>query len=108
MGMARRSAFALKDKYAIVGIGNTDYTANSGRTVRALAIEAAANAIADAGLQPSDVDGLVSYNFNDSVPAIAVATGLGIPQAGYAVDFLAGGNAANLIVLSAVAAIEAT
>lgn len=107
MGKARRSAFALKDKYAIVGIGNTDYTANSGRTVRALAIEATANAIADAGLKPSDVDGLISYNFNDSVPAISVATGLGIPDAGYAVDFLAGGNAANLIVLSAVAAIEA-
>jgi acetyl-CoA acetyltransferase len=107
MATARRSAFALRDKYAIVGVGTTDYSANSGRTVRSLAIEASANAIADAGLKPADIDGLVSYNFNDSVPAIAVATGLGIPDAGYAVDFLAGGNAANLIVLSAVAAIEA-
>lgn len=102
-----RSAFALRDKYAIVGIGTTAYSANSGRTVRALAIEACANAIADAGLKPADIDGLVSYNFNDSVPAIAVATGLEIPAAGYAVDFLAGGNAANLIVLTAAAAIEA-
>jgi len=107
MATARRSAFALRDKFAIVGVGTTDYSANSGRTVRSLAIEASANAIADAGLKPADIDGLVSYNFNDSVPAIAVATGLGIPDAGYAVDFLAGGNAANLIVLSAVAAIEA-
>jgi acetyl-CoA acetyltransferase len=107
MGTAQRSAYALKDKYAIVGIGTTDYSAHSGRTVRALAIEASANAIADAGLKPADIDGIVSYNFNDSAPAIAVATGLDIPDAGYAVDFLAGGNAANLIVLSAAAAIEA-
>jgi acetyl-CoA acetyltransferase len=107
MGSAKRSAFALKDKCAIVGVGTTAYSAKSGRTVRALAIEACANAIADAGLKPAEVDGIVSYNFNDSVPAIAVATGLDIPNAGYAVDFLAGGNAANLIVLSAIAAIEA-
>jgi acetyl-CoA acetyltransferase len=38
---------------------------------------------------------------------MGVATELGLTHAGYAVDFLAGGNAANLIPLSAAAAIEA-
>jgi acetyl-CoA acetyltransferase len=101
------TAWSMSDRYAIAGIGNTAYSKNSGRTVRSLASEACLKAIQDAGLAPADVDGLVSYNFNDSVPAIAVATELGIPQAGYAVDFLAGGNAANLIILTAMAAIEA-
>jgi len=99
--------FQLRDKYCIVGIGETDYTRQSGRTVLDLATEACAKAIADAGLRREQVDGIVSFHFNDSVPATAVATGLGIPRAMYAVDFAGGGNAANLIVLSAIAALEA-
>jgi acetyl-CoA acetyltransferase len=99
--------WGLRDKYAIVGIGCTRYSKGSGTTVLDLAVDACSKAIGDAGLARADVDGLVSYNFGDSVPGIAVATSLGIPQAGYAVDFAGGGNAANLIVLSAAAAIEA-
>jgi acetyl-CoA acetyltransferase len=99
--------FGLRDKYSIAGIGYTEFSKKSGRTVRSLASEACIKATADAGLKVSDIDGIVSYNFNDSAPAIAVATEIGVPQAGYAVDFLSGGNAANLIILSAVAAIEA-
>jgi acetyl-CoA acetyltransferase len=99
--------FALRDKYSIAGIGWTEFSKRSGRTVRSLASEACIKATADAGLKISDIDGIVSYNFNDSAPAIAVATEIGVPQAGYAVDFQSGGNAANLIILSAVAAIEA-
>jgi acetyl-CoA acetyltransferase len=99
--------FALRDKYSIAGIGWTEFSKKSGRTVRSLASEACIKATADAGLKISDIDGIVSYNFNDSAPAIAVATEIGVPQAGYAVDFLSGGNAANLIILSAIAAIEA-
>ncbi len=99
--------WSLRDKYAIAGIGNTEFSKASGRTVRSLASEACLKAIADAGLTVKDIDGIVSFNFNDSVPAIAVATEIGVPQAGYAVDFLSGGNAANLITLTATAAIEA-
>ncbi|MEJ8571599.1 thiolase C-terminal domain-containing protein [Microbaculum marinum] len=99
--------FSARDYCAITGVGYTDYSKASGRTVRSLASEACLKAIHDAGLDVSDVDGFVSFNFNDSVPAIAVATELGVPEAGFAVDFLAGGNAANLIVLNAVAAIRA-
>src|SRR3569832_665415 len=100
-------AWALKDKYAIAGIGWTQFSKNSGRTVRSLASEACLKAVEDAGLKVSDIDGFVSFNFNDSVPAMAVATEIGVPQAMYAVDFLSGGNAANLITLTATAAIEA-
>ena len=99
--------FALRDKYSIAGIGWTQFSKNSGRTVRSLASEACLKAVDDAGLTVGDIDGFVSFNFNDSAPAIAVATEIGVPLAGYAVDFQSGGNAANLIILSAVAAIEA-
>src|SRR5437879_1708493 len=99
--------YTLRDKYAIAGIGWTDYSKNSGRTVRSLASEACLNAIGDAGLDVKDVDGFVSFNFNDSVPAISVATEIGVPAARYVNDFLSGGNAANMIILTAAAAIEA-
>src|SRR3569833_474505 len=99
--------YALRDKYAIAGIGWTDFSKKSGRTVRSLASEACLHAIADSGLKVSDIDGFVSFNFNDSVPAISVATEIGVPAARYANDFLSGGNAANMIVLTAAAVIEA-
>jgi acetyl-CoA acetyltransferase len=99
--------WTLRDKYAIAGIGWTEYSKKSGRTVRSLASEACLKAIGDAGLNVSDVDGFVSFNFNDSVPSIAVATEIGVPNVRYAMDFLSGGNAANVIILTAAAAIEA-
>lgn len=99
--------WTLRDRYCIAGIGETAYTKASGRTVLDLASEACLKAAADAGLAPEAIDGIVSFHFNDSVPATAVATSLGIPAVRYAVDFAGGGNAANLIVLAAAAAIEA-
>lgn len=99
--------WTLKDKYAIAGVGFTDYSRESGRTVLDLALEACGNALADSGVEAGGVDGIVSYNFGDSIPAIAVATGLGLPAARYAIDLAAGGNAANLVILTAAAAIDA-
>ncbi|GGH27849.1 lipid-transfer protein [Alsobacter metallidurans] len=99
--------FTLRDRYCIAGIGHTDYTKRSGRTVLDLASEACLKASADAGVPVQDIDGIVSFNFGDSVPGIAVATALGMPHAHYCVDIAGGGNAANLIVMHAIAAIEA-
>jgi acetyl-CoA acetyltransferase len=42
---------------AIVGIGETAYTKASGRTAKEIGAEAAERAIADAGLEPRDIDG---------------------------------------------------
>jgi acetyl-CoA acetyltransferase len=97
----------LQDKYAIAGIGYTDFTKNSGRTVRSLASEACLAAAADAAIDINEIDGLCSFHMGDSAPGIAVATELGIPDVKWAVDLYAGGNAANLIVSNAAAAIEA-
>jgi acetyl-CoA acetyltransferase len=48
----------ISGAYAIAGIGETAYTKASGRTARAIGAEAAERAIADAGLEPEDIDGL--------------------------------------------------
>ena len=51
----------LKDKYAIVGIGYTPQGRVPGRTMLSFHLEAAAAAIADAGLTKKDRDGLICY-----------------------------------------------
>ena len=63
----------LRDKYAIVGVGETPYTRGSGRTTRAMGSDAVRKAMADAGLKPGDVDGMLSYQGVDSTfgPMIA-------------------------------------
>jgi acetyl-CoA acetyltransferase len=48
----------IRGEVAIVGIGETAYTKASGRTAREIGAEAVERAIADAGLEPSDIDGL--------------------------------------------------
>lgn len=47
------------ERCSIVGIGNTDFTNNSGRSALTLAAQAAQAALDDAGLQASDIDGIV-------------------------------------------------
>ena len=86
-------------KTAIVGVGYTEFTRRSERSVLSLAHEACLNAIEDAGLQPSDIDGINNFSVsNDSVPAQAVATVLGLPQLRYGNDLMMGGQAAcNLV-----------
>jgi acetyl-CoA acetyltransferase len=49
----------LRDKVAVVGIGETEYLQNSGRKPKELIIEAVKKALDDCKLAPSDVDGMV-------------------------------------------------
>ena len=90
---------------SIVGIGWTDYTRNSGRTVEALALEACLNAIDDSGLNADSVDGLVSFNLGDSVTTSVVSTGLGLSKMNHYADFSAGGYMACGIVMEAAMAV---
>jgi acetyl-CoA acetyltransferase len=52
----------LRDKTAIVGIGETPYCRGTSKTPLQLALEASLLAIADAGLAPSDIDAVVLPN----------------------------------------------
>ena len=57
---------ALKDQAAIVGVGHTEYSKDSGRSEMSLAVEAIGKAIADAGLKPSDIDGITKYSMDNN------------------------------------------
>jgi len=69
-------ASALRDKAAIVGIGATEFSKNSGRSELQLAVEAISAAIADAGLTHADIDGMCNFTM-DNNPAIEVNRNLG-------------------------------
>lgn len=93
----------IANETAIVGIGATEFSKNSGRSELQLAQEAALAACKDAGVNPHDVDGLVTYSM-DSSPAIEVARGLGSKELSYfsQVDF-GGGAAAGTLLHAAMA-----
>ena len=54
-------AHALREKAAISGVGETAYTRGTPKSALALQLEASLAAIADAGLSPRDIDGVVPY-----------------------------------------------
>jgi len=93
-------------KAAIVSTGYTTLTKQSGTTVLNLATEACGNALAMAGVEAAEIDGIVSYSlFDDSVACQAVATAMAIPQLTYALDMNMGGVAPALCVMHAAMAV---
>ncbi|WP_306316911.1 MULTISPECIES: lipid-transfer protein [unclassified Streptomyces] len=72
------TATALTGGAAVVGIGATEFSKSSGRSELQLACEAVLLALADAGLTPADVDGLVSFTADTSGEIhVARNTGMG-------------------------------
>ncbi|MBX3093753.1 MAG: hypothetical protein KF680_04315 [Cryobacterium sp.] len=65
-----------RPKAVIAGVGQTDFSKDSGRSVQTLALQAAFAAIDDAGLQPSDVDGLIPYKIGPSSEDLIAGLGL--------------------------------
>ena len=95
----------LTDKYAIVGIGETEYSRNSGRTTRMMGVEAVKKAMEDAGLSNRDVDGMLSYHGNDSTASTTIASDLGIRLNFYMVCS-GGGSSTEALVGIAMGVIE--
>ena len=96
----------LRDKYAIIGVGETAYTRRSGRTTKHMAVEAVRNAMNDAGLGPADIDGMMSYSAMDSTMSPAVGADLGI-RLDFYMDVVGGGASIEALVGLAMGAIEA-
>jgi acetyl-CoA acetyltransferase len=96
----------LRDRYCIAGVGETEYSRSSGRTTRAMAVEAVRAAMRDAGLGAGDVDGMMSYQSNDSTPSNWVASDLGV-RLNFYMDVLGGGSSTEALVGLAMGAIEA-
>ena len=95
-----------RDKYCIVGVGETEYSRASGRTTRAMGAEAIRNAMHDAGLTPDQVDGMLSYHGGDSTPSTAIQYDLGI-RPNFYMDCSGGGSSTEALVGLAIGAIEA-
>jgi acetyl-CoA acetyltransferase len=54
------------NRAAIVGYGATEFSKRSGRSELQLAIEATLAALADAGIDPADVDGMATYTIDNN------------------------------------------
>lgn len=92
---------------ALAGVGMTDLSKASGRSVQSMATEACRSAVEDAGLDLAEVDGIIGYSFNnDSVSSQAVATTLALPDPHYLVDVSLGGQAPSFLVIQAAAAVH--
>jgi acetyl-CoA acetyltransferase len=82
---------------AIAGIGHTEFSKNSGRSELQLAAEAVRAAIADAGLAPADIDGVVTF-VQDSNDELQLIRSVGIPKIRWTsrTPFGGGGSAATV------------
>jgi acetyl-CoA acetyltransferase len=102
------SATATETTYAgrtaVAGIGATEFSKRSGRSELRLACEAVSAALADCGLRPADVDGLVTFTMETN-PEIEVARALGIPELTFFARIHYGGGAACAVLQQAALAV---
>jgi acetyl-CoA acetyltransferase len=101
--------YSIKDKVAIVGIGETRYYKAGQAPISEfqLALEAVQKAVADAGLRIEDIDGFASYS-NDRNEPTRLAAALGIPQIQFSnMQWGGGGGGMAAAVGNAAAAIVA-
>ncbi|MBB6172926.1 acetyl-CoA acetyltransferase [Nocardiopsis mwathae] len=84
----------IADRAAVTGVGMTALTRSSGRSALSLAAEAARAALADAGLEPTDVDAILTYHLGeaDQAPATGLARELALPRLGWHNDVHGGGT----------------
>ncbi|WP_438292696.1 lipid-transfer protein [Streptomyces sp. HUAS TT7] len=102
--MSVRKADSLGGRAAVVGIGATEFSKDSGRSELKLAVEAVHAALDDAGLAPSDVDGLVTFTM-DTSPEITVAQAVGMGELSFFSRIHYGGGAACATVQQAALAV---
>ena len=96
----------LHGKAAVSGIGETAYTRGTSKSGPALQFEASLKAIADAGLSPRDIDGIVPYFPGGAIAEDHVAN-LGLPDLKLSV-FVPMGGATCVAALQTAAMAVAT
>lgn len=89
---------------SIVGIGHTEFSKNADRSETQLAGEAIVAAIADAGLEVDDVDGLVSFTI-DPVEETELVRAVGIPEIRFTSRVPWGGGGSQGVIQHAAAAV---
>ncbi|HET8604220.1 MAG TPA: lipid-transfer protein [Marmoricola sp.] len=95
---------SLSGAAAIVGIGATEFSKDSGRSELQLSVEAVKAALADCGLRPGDVDGLTTFTM-DTSSEIAVARELGVGELRFFSRINFGGGGACATVQQAAMAV---
>jgi acetyl-CoA acetyltransferase len=94
----------MSELAAIVGIGQTEFSKNSGRSELQLAAEAAKSALDDAGLRPADVDGMITFTMDPS-DEIGLIRCLGVRDLAYTTRIPGGGAASVATLHQAMAAV---
>jgi acetyl-CoA acetyltransferase len=97
---------SLKDRAAIVGIGQLPFSKNIGKSEDVTALEAARIALDDAGLRPTDVDGMVKWSIQTTAENV-IARNLGVPNLRFFGEVGYGGGGGCGTVAHAAAAIAA-
>ena len=97
--------YPLRDRAAIVGVGATPYSKNSGVSTLTMALHAISAAVEDAGLTLDDIDGVACHRVNDSAPASIVAESIGKQDLHFFLDQFGGGSTSHAIVGAAAMAV---
>ncbi len=87
---------------AVVGIGHTEYSKNSGRSELQLAAECSLAALDDAGINPADVDGMITFTI-DNNDETGLCRCLGVRDLHYT-SRVPGGGAGSVATLQHAAA----
>jgi acetyl-CoA acetyltransferase len=97
----------VKIEAAVVGAAETTYTpAGNAITSYDLTCEAARAAALDAGLVPSDIDGIVKYSFDGALSDLELATALGCRSLNFSAEVPFGGGSGPAALTMAAAAIS--
>lgn len=97
---------SMRNTVAVAGVGETEYSRDSGRSELQLALEATIKALDDAGIDPSEVDGIMRWSVDSSTEQM-VAANLGVRDLAWFGEVNAAGPAAAAIVAHAASAIHA-
>ena len=89
----------------IVGIGQTEFSKNSGRSELTLACEAIRSALDDAGLAPADVDGMTTFTI-DNNEDVDLVRSLGIENLRFSSRVPHGGGGSTGTLAHAMAAVD--
>lgn len=91
---------------AIAGIGQTEFSKSSGRSELQLAAECAKSACEDAGVNPKDIDGMLTFTL-DNTDEIHLCRCLGVEDLAYTARLPGGGAAAVATIYQAMALVNA-
>jgi len=98
---------SIRGKAAIAGVGQTEFSKNSGRSTLHMALEAILQALDDAGLKPEEIDGVVKMSANDDIFEIDLLRSLNLPNLRFFNEVPHGGGAACGTIAGATAAVVA-